>query len=141
MELKTLNNLDVIRINEVENVIHSDIDKHFRIDTKNDIKLLENRSAIIQSIWNLLLTSKGELPFLNDYGTNLKQYLYEQGTSDVLDDIKTEFIEELNRWDSRVTVIDVRFSHVEENGKAIVDLLLDTKEGTIKQSFTIPSKK
>jgi len=137
--IKTLNNLDVTRINNQENIIYSDLEKNFVIGRNNDIKLLENDSAIIQSLWNILLTKKGELPFLNDFGTNLDKYLFEQATEDILDEVKDEFIKEINKWDSRVAIIDVKFQSIGENGVAKVDLLFSLNGEVKKQSFPIPT--
>jgi phage baseplate assembly protein W len=49
-----------------------------------------NKDAIKSDLMHLLLTNKGERLYLPDFGTNLRQYLFEPNASNVSLDIKNE---------------------------------------------------
>ena len=49
-----------------------------------------NKDAIKSDLMHLLLTNKGERLYLPDFGTNLRQYLFEPNASNVSLDIKDE---------------------------------------------------
>lgn len=99
-----------------------------------------NIKQLFSNVRNLLLTTRGERYMLPDFGTNLKNILFENITSEdqFLDSIKTDIVESLGTWMPFLTIekltIDVNpdSSDLAENDHAIkIDLTLKLRETTI----------
>ena len=72
----------------------------------NDLVTVKDKSAINQSIANLLLTYKGERPFQPSLGSGIYKTLFEPldyGTAAIL---KGEVLSVLNRYEPRIAVIE-----------------------------------
>jgi Bacteriophage baseplate protein W len=65
-------------------------------DTGFDLNILES------SVKMLLLTSKGERVMEPEYGTNLRQIIFEPNAQGIESHIQQEIVEALNRWEPRV---------------------------------------
>jgi len=64
---------------------YKDIDASFRKLSNGSIGEKEGKSAIIQSIQNIILTEEGESLFKDEYCTNISDYL--QGTVNIFDSL------------------------------------------------------
>lgn len=86
----------------------SDIDDLFGINpvTKDVIADIDDQ-AIRTSIMGLILTNKGDRPFLPLVGSNIKNYLFENSNSSTRFDIARDISETLNNFEPRVNVISV----------------------------------
>ena len=74
----------------------------------DDLIVVKDKAAIMQSISNLLLTNKGERPFQPQLGSGLQTALFEPmdfGTAAI---IKNEVRECLGRYEPRISVNGVR---------------------------------
>ncbi len=74
----------------------------------DDLIVVKDTNAIIQSISNLLLTNKGERPFQPHLGSGLQTALFEPmdfGTAAI---IKNEIRECLGKYEPRITVTDIK---------------------------------
>jgi phage baseplate assembly protein W len=57
---------------------YSDFDFSLEKETTADIKIVEDEESINQSVKNILLTKKGEVPFNPLFGSNIQQLLFEK---------------------------------------------------------------
>lgn len=79
----------------------------FRDDTLKNYFLQMNKNsydAIKSDLLHLLLTTPGERLYLPDFGTNLRQYLFEPNDNQVRDDIKTEIQTAVNKYIPNLTI-------------------------------------
>lgn len=73
----------------------------------NDLVVVKDKAAIVQSISALLLTIKGERPFQPELGCNLRNILFEplDYTSGAI--IRSEIFDVLGRYEPRISVMSV----------------------------------
>ena len=82
-------------------------------DGKNDtlgyeIALKRDENAVLQSIQNLLLTRKGEKPFIPDFGTNIVDMLFENiGDPFLLVDLQSVMQYTIEQYEPRIDFIGV----------------------------------
>lgn len=88
--------------------------KEFSIVTGNT-ELAKEVESINQSIKLLLLTSKGELFGSPDFGSRLREYLFDYSGDTLYDILKTEIVETLMTQDSRIVVNEDDISFEEED--------------------------
>jgi phage baseplate assembly protein W len=81
-----------------------------------DVRPITNEVAIKRAIKNLILTQKGSKPFLPDYGTNLKKYLFRNLNPFEIIDLEREIATSIQRNESRVTLRKVEALKDDENG-------------------------
>lgn len=65
----------------------SDLDNQFRPTDRGDIDIVAEAKAIEQSLINILMTQKGERPLRPEFGTNLREAVF-----DPLDEVTNDFI-------------------------------------------------
>lgn len=79
----------------------------FRDDTLKNYFLQMNKNsydAIKSDLLHLLLTTPGDRLYLPDFGTNLRQYLFEPNDNKVRDDIKTEIQTAVSKYIPNLTI-------------------------------------
>jgi|TARA_B100000085_G_scaffold127843_1_gene116393 hypothetical protein len=74
----------------------------------DDLVQVKDKSAITQSISNLLLTNKGERPFQPELGSDIHRMLFEPLDYATAGMIKASVAECINRYEPRVKVDDIR---------------------------------
>jgi phage baseplate assembly protein W len=102
----------------------SDIDDLFGLNpvTKDVIADIDDQ-AIRTSMIGLILTNKGERPFLPLVGSNIKSYLFENSNSSTRFDIARDIDETIGNFEPRVDVIRVEVSDEDiDNNKFKVDI-------------------
>jgi phage baseplate assembly protein W len=67
-----------------------------------DVRPITNEVAIKRSIKNLILMQKGTKPFMPDYGTNIKKYLFSSLNPFEIVDMEREIANAIQRNESRV---------------------------------------
>jgi phage baseplate assembly protein W len=67
-----------------------------------DVRPITNEVAIKRSIKNLIMTQKGTKPFLPDYGTNIRKYLFSSLNPFEIVDLEREIANSIQRNESRV---------------------------------------
>jgi phage baseplate assembly protein W len=120
--------------NSKEIIIDSDLQKMFAFEY-GDLKLLTNYDAIVQSIWTILNTKKGELVGLVEFGTSLKDYLFEQLTDSMVQNLKTALIADIERWENRVNIIDFKHELNNPIGTLKLDMIFSVKKLGPNQIF------
>jgi phage baseplate assembly protein W len=75
-----------------------------------------NKDAIKADLMHLLLTNKGERLYLPDFGTNLRQYLFEPNASNVSRDIKDEIQSTIDKYipNLKIDTLEVKQSQKSE---------------------------
>ena len=75
-----------------------------------------NKDAIKADLMHLLLTNKGERLYLPDFGTNLRQYLFEPNASNVSRDIKEEIQTTIDKYipNLKIDTLEVKQSQKSE---------------------------
>ena len=74
----------------------------------DDLVTVKDKSAIAQSISNLLMTRKGERPFQPQIGSRVRKLLFEQWDVFAADSIRTEIFNTMERLEPRIEVTEVK---------------------------------
>ena len=94
----------------------------FRDDPKG--KLLEmtqtNEEAIKSDLLHLLLTTRRERLYLPSFGTNLRQYLFEQNEGKVHEGVKQEIQQAINKYIPNLQINEITVTNSESNEHAAI---------------------
>jgi uncharacterized protein len=101
---------------------YADID--YKLNTVNkDLRLATDIEAINNSIRNILNTPKGSVPGNPTFGSDLEGVLFE-----VIDDItfsliQNIIIDELEKWEERITIQEVNLNSIIDDGQISVNII------------------
>jgi phage baseplate assembly protein W len=90
----------------------------FRDDEVKNYFLQMNKNsydAIKSDLIHLLLTTPGDRLYLPDFGTNLRQYLFEPNDNKVRDDIKTEIQTAVSKYIPNLTITTLTVDRPQDN--------------------------
>ena len=111
-------------------------------DTKNYFLKMNKNSydAIKSDLLHLLLTTPGDRLYLPDFGTNLKQFLFEPNDNQVRDDIRNEVQNAVSKYIPNLTITTLTVDRPdarEYNGKgdhsAVVRIDYIVTEGALNK--------
>ena len=88
----------------------------------DDLVTVKDKAAIVQSIFALLLTNKGERPFKPDLGCDIQKSLFEPLDYATAGIIRSQVSEVLIKYEPRIPVDSVRVLPDELNNGYIVEL-------------------
>jgi phage baseplate assembly protein W len=84
------------------------------------LNTLTNSDAIKRSLKNIILTDKLERPYNPEFGSDIRQRLFETHDGTVADDIASDIEFAVKNFEPRVKLLDVRVEErIEENGVMI----------------------
>lgn len=120
---------------------YSDIDSKFRITpSSSDMVLKKDVQAVKQSVLNILLTNKGEKVFHEDFGGNLRSYLFENYDSITSMAIQSRVKRTLLNYEPRISVtsVDVDDTRIDYNALTItVEFIIKSIEELATIEFTV----
>jgi len=73
----------------------------------NDLVVSRDASAIKQAIVNLLLTNKGERPFNPEYGSDIREYLFEPLDYGTSAQVKLSIETTLSQFEPRIQILSL----------------------------------
>lgn len=99
--------------------------------------LLEDTKVVVQSLWRLLTTEEGEIPYFRSYGLNVKkfmQYPLTKGTADAI----YEYVKgKITAYEQRVTIINTFIDVDYINGYVI--LIFTIRVNSTGETFELPT--
>ena len=106
----------------------------------NDLSKVIDRTAIRQSISNIMLTMKGEKPFNRNFGCDLHKYLFENidSSSIALLTLQRDIGDQLAAWEPRVelTSVELDESDMDSNNLGInVTYIINNMDQETGSSF------
>lgn len=105
-------------------VQYKDFDLFFRahpITGKLNVK--KNVESIKQAVKNLLLTNLGERPYKPNYGSSLRELLFQNFTQDTLTDIEFAIRTAIENYEPRVQLLDIKFNAQPDNNSLQVGIV------------------
>ena len=94
----------------ISDIVWSDIASDFNLDAQGNIKIVDNVDSVITSMTNIINTFSGERPMLLSFGNELKNLMFENISSDLLDNIAIKIREMIETWDDRVRIVEINTS-------------------------------
>lgn len=80
----------------------------------------DSKRAIKADLMHLLLTNKGERLYMPDFGTNLRQYIFEQNDLPSHESIKNEINKTIKKFIPNLNITKLTVSESEDNIHAVV---------------------
>tara|TARA_R100000152_G_C6698165_1_gene128281 strand:+ start:168 stop:578 length:411 start_codon:yes stop_codon:yes gene_type:complete len=88
----------------------------------------ENLRSLSDCVKQLILTGRGSRVMRPDFGTDLRASLFEPLTKDVLDKLKSQITETLNKYEPRVIVKRLVLDPDYENNQLNIKLAVTSKD-------------
>lgn len=102
--------------------IWSEIHHDFKQDARGNLKKVLNLESIYSSIDNIIGTHQGERCMLPNFGSSLKDMLFENIDSHLTNFVATEIKRAIEVWDDRVIVDTIDFSVNPDNNEVSMSL-------------------
>lgn len=87
--------------------LNIDLDFKLAIDVNGSIKKVEGHESINQSIRTIISTSYGERLMLPEFGSGVRQLLFNNIDSVTANHLKREITQALSTWESRINLLEV----------------------------------
>lgn len=113
--------------------VWSDLDHRLPLDAQGEIKIAINMQAVMSSIDNILKTYRGERVMLPEFGSMLRNIVFEQIDDDLVDFISRDIKDVIEIWDDRIDVKEISF--LPEPDKNSISLQLSFSIRGYKQIF------
>lgn len=108
-------------------------------DGNSDLGVLKNEQAILESVYNILLTQPGERVMNPDFGCDLNQYLFAPIDDITAFSILTTVDAAIAKFEPRVIKIEIEVEPEPDENTFIIDiyLTLDTSNDPVKLTTTL----
>ena len=93
----------------------------------NDVVVSKDASAIKQAIVNLLLTNKGERPFNPEYGSDIREYLFEPLDYATSIALKTKIAGVIEKFEPRIGILELSVYPNEDDNGFDIDLVYEIR--------------
>lgn len=103
--------------------IYSDFNIRLILNSNNDITKITDNDSIANSIKNIVNTKKGERLFNPDFGTNLRYYLFDPITVLTAEEIKSDLIINIRRYEPRISDISVEVFPMPESDEYLINII------------------
>jgi len=102
--------------------IWSDLDHRLIQDAQGALKKVINVQAVMTSVDNILRTRKGERVNLPEFGSSFRDMVFESMNSPLIDLVSRDIKNEIEMWDDRVVVTQVRYLEEPDNNTVIIEI-------------------
>lgn len=113
--------------NNPNKYVNSDLNVRLAQVNNNDVTVIVDKQAILQSIYRLFKTEEGEIPNFRTYGLNLKQYLQKPLSKFLAQDMANHVTSKINTFVPRVDVYRVNAIANFENSNIILQYYVKIK--------------
>jgi phage baseplate assembly protein W len=109
------------------------------VSAHGGIALASGASKIEQAMQLVLATYPGERPMRNEFGSRLRDFVFEGVTLDNIERIKHEVREALERWEPRVDIADVvAYPDDSRQGVILIDISYVIKHTMGRRNLVFP---
>lgn len=106
---------------------YSDIDLSFTLNTINDVYKKLDAEAVRQSVKNIVLTSYHEKPFRPNFGTGVRELLFELLDQPLVNEIDFKIRQAIQKWEPRAKVEDLKVQGLPDDNALIVTLVFSIR--------------
>ena len=91
-----------------------------QLDSQDGYALLKSLKEVIsQNLRMLVLTCPGERVMIPDFGVGLRNFLFQQNTGEVYEDIRSEIHDQVDRWMPFVEIENITFVELDLDSSAM----------------------
>jgi phage baseplate assembly protein W len=114
-------NADKFTATTTQSLLYSDIFTNFTVHPElHDLTVKKNEEAVKQAILNLIATNKYERPFQPDFGSNIRNYLFEPINPVTQQGIKEAITNAIDNHEPRAKLISVVVTpYIDENAYSV----------------------
>ena len=88
----------------------------------NDLSVLTNEKAVAQSLKNLLMTERGEIPFNPKVGSGIRRLLFEPVSEVVTITMKEKIVTTIENYEPRITLKGLNIKDDPETNSYIIEI-------------------
>lgn len=110
-------------------LIYSDVDFKLKKDNSGNISKVTGGESISQSIKTILSTYPGERHMLPEFGSRLREYLFDPIDIDTLELMEAEIEIALEQWEPRITVKNLDITEDVNKNQLVINIfytMIDT---------------
>ena len=110
--------------NDIRNYLYMDIKFDLQKTANNrDVVVAKDFDAVSQGIYNIFLFAPGERIILPEFGNSLYKYVYEPESEGMLDRMKIDVQEMIERWEPRVKIMAVEVVGKPDENRIDIEIL------------------
>jgi len=102
--------------------VWSDLDHRLIQDAQGQLKKVTNVDAVLSSVNNITRTYRAERVMLPEFGSSFRDMVFESMSSPLIDIISQNIKDEIERWDDRVIVTQVRYLAEPDNNAVLIEI-------------------
>jgi phage baseplate assembly protein W len=79
-----------------------------------DVRPIVNEVAVRRSLANLINTTKGSRPFMPDYGSSVKNYLFSRNGAFTLYELQKSLKRDIEKYEKRISLRDIKIDYSDD---------------------------
>jgi len=102
-----------------------------------DVRPITNEVAVRRSLSNLINTTKGSRPFLPDYGSSVKNYLFSRNGVFTLYELKNSLRRDIEKYEKRISLRDIKIDYSDDGFDIKLEYVIKNASGIANLQTTV----
>ena len=102
-----------------------------------DVRPITNEVAVRRSLSNLINTTKGSRPFMPDYGSSVKNYLFSRNGVFTLYELKNSLKRDIEKYEKRISLRDIKISYSDDGFDIKLEYVIKNAAGIASLQTTV----
>jgi phage baseplate assembly protein W len=102
-----------------------------------DVRPVTNEVAVRRSLSNLINTTKGSRPFLPDYGSSVKNYLFSRNGAFTLYELKNSLKRDIEKYEQRISLRDIKIDYSDDGFDIKLEYVIKNASGIASLQTTV----
>jgi phage baseplate assembly protein W len=102
-----------------------------------DVRPITNEVAVRRSLSNLINTTKGSRPFMPDYGSSVKNYLFSRNGAFTLYELKNSLKRDIEKYEKRISLRDIKIDYSDDGFDIKLEYVIKNAAGIASLQTTV----
>ena len=102
-----------------------------------DVRPITNEVAVRRSLSNLINTTKGSRPFMPDYGSSVKNYLFSRNGAFTLYELKNSLRRDIEKYEKRISLKDIKIDYSDDGFDIKLEYVIKNASGIANLQTTV----
>jgi len=102
-----------------------------------DVRPITNEVAVRRSLSNLINTTKGSRPFMPDYGSSVKNYLFSRNGAFTLYELKNSLKRDIEKYEKRIILRDIKIDYSDDGFDIKLEYVIKNAGGIANLQTTV----
>ena len=102
-----------------------------------DVRPITNEVAVRRSLSNLINTTKGSRPFMPDYGSSVKNYLFSRNGVFTLYELKNSLRRDIEKYEKRISLKDIKIDYSDDGFDIKLEYVIKNASGIANLQTTV----